>query len=69
MVLLLSGAQALAQAPSVAAWQAAPFALYFTNTVLLVVTVIIANFALCTLVAFAFVRYRFRWAGPLFSQE
>ena len=51
----------------VAAWQAAPFGLYFTNTVLLVVIVIIANFVLCTLVAFAFVRYRFRWAGPLFG--
>jgi len=51
----------------VTAWQAAPFALYFTNTVLLVVMVLIANFVLCTLVAFAFVRYRFRWAGPLFG--
>ena len=51
----------------VTAWQAAPFALYFTNTILLVVMVIIANFVLCTLVAFAFVRYRFRWAGPLFG--
>ncbi len=49
------------------AWQAAPFALYFTNTVVLVVMVIIANFVLCTLVAYAFVRYRFRWAGPLFG--
>ena len=51
----------------VTAWQAAPFALYFTNTVLLVTMIIIANFVLCTLVAFAFVRYRFRWAGPLFG--
>ncbi len=51
----------------VTAWQAAPFALYFTNTILLVIMVIIANFVLCTLVAFAFVRYRFRWAGPLFG--
>ncbi|MDH3662871.1 MAG: carbohydrate ABC transporter permease [Alphaproteobacteria bacterium] len=51
----------------VTAWQAAPFALYFTNTIMLVVMVIIANFVLCTLVAFAFVRYRFRWAGPLFG--
>ena len=49
----------------VTAWQAAPFALYFTNTIMLVVMVIIANFVLCTLVAFAFVR--FRWAGPLFG--
>ncbi|MCP4384271.1 MAG: carbohydrate ABC transporter permease [Hyphomicrobiales bacterium] len=51
----------------VTAWQAAPFALYFTNTVLLVTMIIIANFVLCTLVAYAFVRYRFRWAGPLFG--
>jgi sn-glycerol 3-phosphate transport system permease protein len=51
----------------VKAWQAAPFALYFANTVILVVIVIIANFVLCTLVAYALVRYRFRWATPLFA--
>jgi sn-glycerol 3-phosphate transport system permease protein len=49
------------------AWNSAPFALYFTNTILLVVMVIVANFVLCTLVAYGFVRYRFRWAGPLFA--
>lgn len=49
------------------AWQAAPFALYFLNTVILIVTILIANLILCTLVAYAFVRYRFRWAGFLFS--
>lgn len=51
----------------VQAWNSAPFALYFANTIMLVVMVIIANFVLCTLVAYAFVRYRFRWAGPLFA--
>ncbi len=50
----------------VTAWQAAPFALYFVNTILLVVIALGANLVLCTLVAYAFVRYRFRWAGPLF---
>lgn len=51
----------------VRAWNAAPFALYFANTILLVTIIIIANFVLCTLVAYAFVRYRFAWAGPLFA--
>lgn len=51
----------------VRAWEAAPFALYFANTIMLVLIVIVANFVLCTLVAYAFVRYRFRWAGPLFG--
>lgn len=51
----------------VEAWQAAPFALYFLNTVILITIVLIANLVLCTLVAYAFVRYRFRWAGFLFS--
>lgn len=49
------------------AWNAAPFALYFANTIMLVAIIIVANFVLCTLVAYAFVRYRFRWAGPLFG--
>ena len=49
------------------AWQAAPFALYFLNTVILITIVLVANLILCTLVAYAFVRYRFRWAGFLFA--
>ena len=49
------------------AWKAAPFALYFLNTVILITTVLVANLILCTLVAYAFVRYRFRWAGILFG--
>ncbi len=51
----------------VRAWQAAPFSVYFINTVILITTVLIANLILCTLVAYAFVRYRFRWAGFLFA--
>ncbi|SMX44017.1 carbohydrate ABC transporter permease [Maliponia aquimaris] len=51
----------------VTAWNSAPFALYFVNTFILITIVLVANFILCTLVAYAFVRYRFRWAGFLFS--
>ena len=49
------------------AWNSAPFALYFTNTVILIVMTVSANLVLCTLVAYAFARYKFRWAGTLFS--
>jgi len=49
------------------AWRAAPFALYFLNTFILISIVLVANLVLCTLVAYAFVRYRFRWAGYLFA--
>lgn len=49
------------------AWQAAPFSLYFANTIILITIVLIANLVLCTLVAYAFVRYKFRWAGFLFA--
>lgn len=51
----------------VEAWQAAPFALYFANTVILTLIILIANLILCTLVAYAFVRYRFPGAGLLFA--
>ncbi|WP_187429878.1 Lactose transport system permease protein LacG [Roseobacter fucihabitans] len=51
----------------VEAWQAAPFALYFLNTFILISIVLAANLILCTLVAYAFVRYRFRWSGYLFA--
>jgi sn-glycerol 3-phosphate transport system permease protein len=51
----------------VQAWNAAPFALYFLNTFILITIVIFANFILCTLVAYAFVRYKFRWAGLAFG--
>jgi len=49
------------------AWQAAPFALYFTNTIIMTVMILVANLILCTLVAYAFVRYRFPGAGILFA--
>jgi sn-glycerol 3-phosphate transport system permease protein len=51
----------------VEAWNAAPFSLYFMNTLILIAIVLVANLVLCTLVAYAFVRYRFRWAGFLFA--
>lgn len=49
------------------AWEAAPFSVYFFNTLILITIILIANLVLCTLVAYAFVRYRFRWAGFLFA--
>lgn len=49
------------------AWQAAPFARYFVNTVILVTVIVLAQFALCTLAAYAFARYRFRGRGVLFA--
>ena len=42
-----------------AAWQAAPFARYLLNTVILVTIILAAQFVLCTLAAFAFARLTF----------
>ena len=42
------------------AWNAAPFARYFLNTVMLVTMVLGAQLVLCTLAAYAFARYDFR---------
>ena len=42
------------------AWSQAPFARYFLNTFMLVTSVLIAQFILCTLAAFAFARFEFR---------
>ena len=42
------------------AWAAAPFARYFINTVMLVTLILISQFVLCTLAAFAFARFEFR---------
>ena len=50
----------------VTAWHAAPFARYFLNTMLLVTSVVIAQFVLCTLAAYAFTRYEFRGRDTLF---
>jgi sn-glycerol 3-phosphate transport system permease protein len=44
----------------VKAWDAAPFARYFVNTILLVTMILAAQLVLCTLAAYAFARYQFR---------
>ena len=49
------------------AWAAAPFARYFFNTVLLVTMILICQFILCTLAAFAFSRFKFPGRGILFT--
>ena len=49
------------------AWAAAPFARYFVNTVLLVTLILICQFILCTLAAFAFARFRFPGSNILFT--
>lgn len=41
------------------AWAAAPFARYFLNTVILVTMILLAQFVLCTLAAYAFARFEF----------
>ncbi|MDJ0387459.1 carbohydrate ABC transporter permease [Roseomonas sp. E05] len=51
----------------VAAWNAAPFAQYFLNTVLLVSFVLAGQFVLCTLAAFVFARSASRLMGLLFA--
>ena len=51
----------------VKAWNDAPFARYFLNTFILVTTILVAQFVLCTLAAYAFARYRFPGRGILFS--
>jgi sn-glycerol 3-phosphate transport system permease protein len=50
----------------VRAWNAAPFAQYFLNTMALVTLVLIGQFVLCTLAAYAFVVYPFRGSEVLF---
>ncbi len=51
----------------VKAWQAAPFARYFVNTVLLVTMVLAAQLVLVTLAAYAFARFEFPGRNLLFS--
>lgn len=48
------------------AWVAAPFARYFLNTFMLVTGVLVSQFVLCTLAAFAFARQEFRGRDILF---
>jgi sn-glycerol 3-phosphate transport system permease protein len=51
----------------VAAWQAAPFARYLFNTVMLVTLILACQFVLCTLAAFAFARLVFPGRDLLFA--
>jgi len=50
----------------ITAWGAAPFARYFLNTMLLVTGILIAQFVLCTMAAFAFARFEFKGRDTLF---
>jgi sn-glycerol 3-phosphate transport system permease protein len=49
------------------AWQAAPFARYFLNTVLLVTMILAAQLVLVTLAAYAFARFDFPGRDALFA--
>lgn len=49
------------------AWEAAPFARYFLNTIALVCLVLAVQLVLATLAAFAFARYRFRGRDLAFA--
>jgi sn-glycerol 3-phosphate transport system permease protein len=51
----------------VKAWNAAPFARYFVNTIALVTMVLAAQLVLVTLAAYAFARFEFPGRGPLFA--
>lgn len=49
------------------AWEAAPFARYFLNTIVLVVVIVAAQIVLGTLAAFALARYTFRGRDLIFA--
>lgn len=49
------------------AWEAAPFARYFLNTVLLVLGIMAAQFVICTLAAFGLARWKFFGGEILFA--
>ena len=49
------------------AWEAAPFARYFLNTVILVTMVLVAQLVLVTLAAYAFARFEFPGRNVLFA--
>jgi sn-glycerol 3-phosphate transport system permease protein len=51
----------------VKAWQAAPFARYFLNTIMLCAMILIAQLVLCTLAAYAFARFEFPGRNILFA--
>ena len=48
-------------------WAAAPFARYLLNTVILVTLILVAQFILCTLTAFASSRFNFVGRDILFA--
>ncbi len=49
------------------AWDAAPFARYLLNTIVLVLGIMAAQFVLCTLAAFGLARWKFYGANTLFA--
>jgi len=49
------------------AWDAAPFARYFLNTVVLVLGIMAGQFVICTLAAFGLARWRFFGSSVLFA--
>ena len=49
------------------AWDQAPFARYFLNTFLIVSSILIAQFFICTLAAYAFARFDFLGSKILFA--
>ena len=51
----------------VKAWQAAPFARYFLNTIVLCAMILVAQLVLCTLAAYAFARFEFPGRDILFA--
>ncbi len=51
----------------VSAWDAAPFASYFLNTIILVAGILCMQLIVCTLAAYAFARYAFFGKNVLFS--
>lgn len=51
----------------VRAWEAAPFARYFLNTILLVLGIMAGQFVICTLAAFGLARHKFLGGDVLFA--
>ncbi len=49
------------------AWNAAPFARYFLNTLILVLGIMAGQFVICTLAAYGLARWRFYGADVLFA--
>lgn len=47
-------------------WNAAPFARYFLNTFMLVTLILVCQFVVCTMAAYAFVCFPFRGSNVLF---